>query len=246
MRKFKTFSWENAYYRICSSELKKIKDTIIEQRQLLTEYIKLFPFFKTSLEPVVLKGEPPRIAKRMANAALKTGTGPMAAVAGAIAQTAGEAAINAGAKEVIVENGGDIYIKSDSKVFVGLYPGKDKVSLRLSFCISPAQMPIAVCSSSSRMGHSLSFGDCDLATVVSKDASLADATATRVCNSVKEISDIQETLEIAMDINGIIGVLIIKDDRVGVAGKLPEIVKNIDPDIRNKITYHPDAFSFVF
>lgn len=246
MREFLTFSWEKAYYRICSSESEKIKHTIIKQRQLLAEYINYFPFFNASLKPVVLKGEAPLIARRMADAAFRAGTGPMAAVAGAIAQTAGEAAIDAGAKEAIIENGGDIYIKSDKKVYVGIYPGINSLPLSMSFCITPDQMPLAVCSSSSKMGHSLSFGDCDLATVVSKDAFLADAAATQVCNCVKQISDIQNTLEMAMKINGITGVLIIKDDKVGLAGNLPDIVKNVDPDLKNKIAFYPGTFSFVF
>ncbi len=80
--------------------------------------------------------------------------------------------------EAIVENGGDIWIASPSAVTVGLYAGEHPLSGRLALRIPPERLPVSVCSSSGRFGHSLSFGDCDLATVVARDGALADAAAT--------------------------------------------------------------------
>jgi ApbE superfamily uncharacterized protein (UPF0280 family) len=100
-------------------------------------------------------------------------------------------------------------------------------------------MPIAVCSSSSRMGHSLSFGDCDLATVLAEDGALADAAVTLACNSVRCRDDIAGTLERVLAIAGIRALLIVKDDKIGIAGDLPELVRHKDRSALAKTTRHP-------
>jgi ApbE superfamily uncharacterized protein (UPF0280 family) len=163
----------------------------------------------------------------MQEVARLTGVGPMAAVAGAIAQLAAEAAFRAGAREAIIDNGGDLYIASDAEVTVALYAGENKVGGRLAFAIPPDRLPLSVCSSSSRMGHSMSFGDCDLATVVSRDAALADAAATLAANLVKRPEDIAPTLDRVGEIPGVIGVVLVKADQVGLIGDLPKLVRNV-------------------
>ena len=130
----------------------------------------------------------------MAAASQSTGVGPMAAVAGAMAQAAVSAALRAGDRDVLVENGGDIYLAAENEIVVGLLAGENAVSRKLALRIEPAMMPLAICSSSSHMGHSLSLGHCELACVLSQDAALADAAATWACNSVKTSRDIQPTL----------------------------------------------------
>ena len=170
----------------------------------------------------------------MAEAARACGVGPMAAVAGAVAQAAAEAALAAGAGEAIVENGGDTWIASPREVTVGLYAGEHPISGRLALRIPPDRLPVSVCSSSGRFGHSLSFGRCDLATVVAGSGALADAAATLAANCVRTVDDVEPTLERVMAIPGIEGVLIVKDDRVGVAGNLPRLVQCADPDFALK------------
>jgi ApbE superfamily uncharacterized protein (UPF0280 family) len=177
----------------------------------------------------------------MQAAAALTGVGPMAAVAGCVAQMAAEAAVRAGATEAVVENGGDIYLFSPQPVVVGLYAGRSPLADRLAFLVQPEQLPLSICSSSSLMGHSVSLGQCDLATVVAKDGALADAAATLAGNAVKTPADIDPALDLVSRIPGVLGVLLVKDDRVGLVGDLPQLVRQQDPGFPRKVTHHPDS-----
>ncbi len=229
------FSWKGANYRICSSRIEIITKELVHQRALLEAYIQRHPEFARSLEPIVLRTDAPDIAKKMAAAAQSAGVGPMAAVAGAMAQAAGTAAVRAGDREVLVDNGGDIYISAESEIVVGLFAGENAVSRSLGLRIEPAMMSLAICSSSSQMGHSLSLGHCDLACVISQDAALADAAATRACNSVKTPRDIQPTLEMIVSIPDVSGVIIVEEGRIGLAGNLPALVGHTDESLMRKV-----------
>jgi len=235
-RSFISYSWKKAHYRICSALSREICDEIRRQRGNLESYIRRQPSFATSFTPLPRDDEAPDIAKRMFSAALKTGVGPMAAVAGAIAQAAAESAIRAGASEAIVENGGDIYMHSPHGIVVGLYAGKNPIGGNLALVIPASSLPLAVCSSSGIMGHSISLGKCDLATVFSKDASLADAAATLAGNLVSEEKDIESALKRILGIRGVLGALLVKNDRIGIAGDVPPLVKNSAPDLEAKIS----------
>ncbi len=108
---------------------------------------------------------------------------------------------------------------------VGLHPGTVELAGRLAFSLEPDDTPISICSSSGKMGHSTSLGVCDLATVVAKDAALADAAATEAANMVKTVEQVDTALQRIAAIEGVDGVLIVKSDRVGLAGRLPKLVK---------------------
>ena len=137
----------------------------------------------------------------MAWAARLAGVGPMAAVAGAMAQLAGQAGLAAGAPEAIIDNGGDIFIHAVEPVIIGLDAG------------------------TAIAGDSISLGLCDLATIVAKDAALADAAATAAGNLVKTVDDVDAALEQISKIEGVDGIMLIKDDHVGMAGRLPKLVR---------------------
>lgn len=224
-RIYQTFTHREAFLRICCDRFEVVTNEIIRQRQLLEDYITRHPEFKTSLEPIDLLPDAPIIAQQMARAARLAGTGPMAAVAGAVAQCAAQAGIAAGAEEAVVDNGGDIYLKTTQPIIIALYPGASDLSGKLAFSIRPEDTPLAVCSSSGKMGHSMSLGQCDLATVVAKDAALADAAATQAANYVTTPEDIEPALNKIAAIEGIDGVLIIKDGQTGLIGKLPPLAK---------------------
>ncbi|MCK5564588.1 MAG: UPF0280 family protein [Planctomycetes bacterium] len=224
-RVYKTFVHKETVFRICCDKFEAVTSEIKRQRKILEEYIAGHPKFQTSLKPVELKPDAPEAAERMVAAAKLAGTGPMAAVAGVMAQLAAQAAIKNGCTEVIVENGGDIYLQTTQPVVIGLYPGESEVAGRLAFSLQGEDTPISICSSSGKMGHSMSLGMCDLATVVAKDAALADATATQAANLVKTIDDVEPTLNQIAGIEGVDGVIIVKDGQVGLAGKLPPLVK---------------------
>jgi ApbE superfamily uncharacterized protein (UPF0280 family) len=236
MRNYQRYSHRGANFRIASTHPQVIREEIRRQRRALEAYIRRHPDFAASLEPLELLSGAPEVARRMQTAAAAIGVGPMAAVAGTMAQLAVEAARAAGAGEAIVENGGDLFLDSPGFVVVALYAGDNPLSGKLALRIDPERMPLAVCSSSSFMGHSLSFGKCDLATVVSPDAALADAAATLACNLVRSSRDVSPVLQRICDLPGISGILIVKGDRVGMAGDLPELIRHKDPGFSNKIT----------
>ena len=224
-RTYRTFTHHEAVLRICCDKFDVVAAEIVRQRRILEEYIARHPRFKSALAPIDLQADAPEVVRRMAWAAQRAGVGPMAAVAGAMAQLAAEAALAAGAEEAIVDNGGDIYLKAVEPVLVALGTGTARLADRLAFSVEPGDTPISICSSSGKMGHSMSFGLCDLATIIAKDAALADAAATQAGNLVKTVDDVDTALERIIAIEGVDGVLLVKDDRVGLAGHLPRLVK---------------------
>ncbi|MBN2133121.1 MAG: UPF0280 family protein [Sedimentisphaerales bacterium] len=223
-RSYQTHTHREAVFRICCEKFDAAVAEIVRQRQVLDKYIRSHADFLTSFAPVELHPGAPDVAQHMARAAQRVGVGPMAAVAGTMAQLAVEAALRAGAEEAIVDNGGDIYLRVTASVTIGLHTGTAGLGDRLAFALAPDETPVAICSSSGTMGHSTSLGRCDLATVVASDAALADAAATLAANLVKSIDDVDAALERIAAIEGVQGVLIVKDDRVGLAGKLPSLV----------------------
>jgi len=225
-RTYRTFTYKEAVLRICCDRFDAVTAEIARQRHILEDYIRRHPEFQTSLVPLGLHEDAPEIAQHMAWAADLVGVGPMAAVAGAMAQWSAKAALAAGAREAIVDNGGDIYLQAVSPVIVSLGTGKTPLADRLAFRVPPEQTPLAICSSSGKMGPSMSLGRCDLATIVAQDAALADAAATQAANLVRTIADVDATLERIMAIQGIAGALIVQDDRIGLAGRLPALVKS--------------------
>ena len=224
-RIYRTFTHKEAVFRICCTQFDAVTAQIVRQRRILEDYIGRHPAFGHSFEPVELAADAPEVARRMDRAARLVDVGPMAAVAGIMAQFAAQAGIEAGAPEAIVENGGDIYLQAAEPVIIGLHPGTAELAGQLAFSLEALETPIAICSSSGKMGHSMSLGQCDLATVVAKDAALADAAATAAANLVQTIEDVNSALETIAAIEGVDGVLIVKDDHIGLAGRLPKLVK---------------------
>ncbi|MDP6546848.1 MAG: UPF0280 family protein [Phycisphaerae bacterium] len=235
---YRRFAHKGANFRILCERFDAITDEIVRLRGELEEYIARHGEFASSLMPVELLDDAPEIARRMAEAAKRVGVGPMAAVAGTVAQMS---ALAAGDAEAIVENGGDVFLAAKHAVTVGLYAGQGPLSDSLALSVPPQAMPLAACSSSGVMGHSLSLGKCDLACVVSRNASLADAAATHAANLVKTPDDIEAALEQIVGINGVDGVLLVQGDRIGVAGDLPPLVRNRDAELGQKVTRDPDS-----
>jgi len=225
-RYYHSVTCKDAVVRVCCSEFGAVAAELARQRKILEDYIQIHPAFVRAMEPVKLLPEAPPVAVRMASAAELVGVGPMAAVAGAMAQLAAEAGILAGAPEAIVENGGDIFLSAIAPVTVEINTGATPLANRLAFHVQPGDTPLSICSSSGIMGPSHSEGRCDLAAVVSKNAALADAAATLAANLVRNVGDIDGALRRIAGIPGVAGVLIVKDDRIGIAGTLPEMIRN--------------------
>jgi ApbE superfamily uncharacterized protein (UPF0280 family) len=204
------------------------KDSIKRHRRRLEAYIKTNPTFLHTLEPVPAPSKP-LVAKLMAEAAEKANVGPMAAVAGVLADLAVKDMLRAGCEVAVVENGGEISAISNTPIDVAVAAGDEPLSKRFGFRLT--EFPIGVATSSGRFSHALSFGDAEAATVFCKDAGLADAAATAVCNVVKGEdcqAAIQAGINKALSIQGVEGVLIIYKGSTGTAGKIPKIIK-VDP-----------------
>lgn len=188
-------------------------------RQQIQDYIKIHPEFLTSLVPITPKPRAAFIVQKMCEAAKKADVGPMAAVAGAIAELTGYELLKY-SKEVVIENGGDIFIKTDSVRKIGIYAGNSPLSQKLALKIQPEQTPAGVCTSSGTVGHSLSFGKADAVVIAARDAFLADAVATSTANKVKTPRDIEFALNYASTIDGVFGAVIIIEDKIGAWGEI--------------------------
>lgn len=207
--------------------IKKAVQEVKRHRKLLEGYIAQDPFFLLTLSPYFPKNGP-KIANRMANTASVFQVGPMAAVAGAIADVAAEAMKSANAHTAIAANGGDISIKSKTETTVGIYAGDIPLSGKIGFRLRAQDLPAGVCTSSGKIGPSISFGDAHAVTVVARDAIVADAAATAIGNRVKEKDpekSIQSALEYAEPIKEVMGCLILAGNFVGRTGRLPEIIE---------------------
>ncbi len=205
--------------------LQTAEQSIKVHRQLLEKYTESNPRFLYSLEPVNAPGKP-LVANLMAKAARKASVGPMAAVAGVLADLAVRDMLEAGCNVAVVENGGEISASSTEAIDVAVAAGDEPLSKRFGFRLT--NFPIGIATSSGRFSHALSFGDAEAATVFCKEAGLADAAATAVGNVVKGENHgkaIRDGLDRAMAIKGVKGVLIIYGGQVGTAGHIPRIIK---------------------
>jgi len=200
----------------------------LQARREIERLVITRPEFRWSLEPLRLKGEYPRVIELMLRAAEIADVGPFAAVAGSISQIAAEAAHEAGAKNVLVENGGDIAIIGDRKFRVGIYAGEARTSGKIGFLVRKENLPIGICTSSGTVGHSLSLGQADAVVAVASEASLADAAATSIANAVRGAdieSSIKQGLNRGHDIPEIRGCLIAREGHIGTSGNLPELIR---------------------
>lgn len=199
---------------------KQLRDHIIRQRSLIQEYIGLQPAFAASHRPLPLLPGAPPIVRQMAQAAQTAGVGPMAAVAGALAAVAGEA-LRPYSGELVVENGGDIYIAGQSPRVIGVYAGEHSpFSGRLGVKLLPADMPCGICTSSGTLGSSFSYGRADAALVIAPSTALADAMATAAANLVQDAADVENACRFALSKPGVRAALILCGEAMAVAGQI--------------------------
>lgn len=205
--------------------IKIAKSSIKRNLKLLEAYIKQNPRFLFSLKPVSAN-DGPKVAQLMAEASEKAEVGPMAAVAGVLADLAVQEMINAGCKVAVVENGGEIYAVSDQPIDIGFVAGNESLSKEMGFRLE--QFPLGVATSSGKFSHAFSFGDADAVTIFAVSAGVADAVATAVANQIAG-NDIKEVIKrgitTALSIEGVKGVFILYNEIVGKAGQVPKILK---------------------
>ena len=206
-----------------------VEELVQGAREQIENYIKLHPAFGTSHYPILVDQDAPILIQRMARAGHRVGVGPMASVAGAIAEYVVERIVAAGAPHIIFDNGGDIAMYLEHPIVAGIYTGTRGPN-GLGFKITETKTMLGLCTSSATVGHSLSYGDTDASIVYSEDVTLADAAATALGNAVshKDSHLIESSLTNIM-IDGIKGAMVTIEDTVGACGHLPKIVRaNVD------------------
>lgn len=196
---------------------------IRKYRNHLERYIKQYPVFKSSMKPINVASEADDIIQKMAQAGKLAGVGPFAAVAGAMAESVGKY-LEEFSPEVIVENGGDIYLNCLVDRVVAIYAGNSPFSGKLGLKISKNMFPLGICTSSGTVGHSKSFGKADAVIILSQDTSLADAMATSAANLIQTEQDLEKAIEFASSVNDILGVIAIKNNNIAAWGDV-EFVK---------------------
>jgi ApbE superfamily uncharacterized protein (UPF0280 family) len=224
----------------------KAKECLLNNRRILEKFIRKNNNFATSFSPIKLKTEF-EIINLMSDASVICDVGPMAAVAGALADLMLNIMKREGkndfipARIALVENGGEIAVDSEKTMKIALYAGLNELNLNIGFMIEKTNCPIGIGTSSATIGHAVSLGQADAVTIFAKTATLADCAATRIANLVKG-SDIEKSiknaLDAAEDIEGIYGAFISRDNKIGQVGTLPKVFK-IEGDkkqiIKNKL-----------
>lgn len=193
--------------------------SIHKYRSHLESYIKIHPDFLTSLTPVDSDHLAPDIVRDMLRVSGLAGVGPMASVAGAVAEHVGHDLLLHN-PNVIVENGGDIFLNTLRDINIGIFAGDSPLSERIALRVRPSEMPLGICTSSATVGPSLSLGRADAVCVKSGSAALADAAATAIGNVTKSKSDIRKAITLGAGIKGVLGILIIVGAEMGVWGEM--------------------------
>jgi hypothetical protein len=195
----------------------KARHSVLRYRYQIETYLQQHPEFFHSLAPLNGDEFAPPLVKEMLRAAKTAGVGPMAAVAGAMAEFVGRDLLSE-SPEVIVENGGDIFIRAAREVKIAIFAGSSPLSLRVGLIISEAAEGMGVCTSSGTVGPSLSFGKADAACILAPSAALADAAATAVGNVVQSPGDLEAGLKKAREIEGVTGAVLVLGDKLGAWG----------------------------
>ena len=199
--------------------------SIEHHRRLLENYIKEHPRFLHSYDPLTVE-DAPEVARLMAEASKKANVGPMAAVAGVLADLAVQDMINVGCNVAVVENGGEVFAISNQPIDIAFAAGDELLSREMGFRLK--EFPLGVATSSGRFSHAFSFGDAEAVTIFAVDAGIADAAATSVANLITgdDVHNvIRHGIERALRIDDVKGVFILYRGVVGKAGQIPELIK---------------------
>lgn len=200
------------------------RDAVLRYRIQVENHISRDPDFLHSLVPLAEAPLAPKIVREMIAAGRAASVGPMAAVAGAVAEFVGRDLLGRGCDEVMVENGGDIFLHRKTSCVAAVFAGESPLSQRIGITIPAHLMPLGICTSSGTVGHSLSLGRADAVTVLAASTPLADAAATRLGNEVKSARDIEHALGVGRGIPGLLGILIVVGGQLGVWGEF-ELVR---------------------
>lgn len=215
------------------------EEAILRARQEVEAYIAEDPYFKATFEPYPPRAGMPPVVREMCEASEKAGVGPMAAVAGAISQQAVRAMVGAGSRHCLVDNGGDIAMRTNRTVTVGLYAGEITPNY-LALEIPATKGVLGICTSSGTVGPSISLGRADLATVISEDVALADACATKLGNLITEddVTLMDKAIREVLSIEGVKGALVMINGKLGLGGEVPRLVRcDVPKDLITRVRF---------
>ena len=193
--------------------------SLIQHRYSLENYIRNHPEFRTSLLPLPGDHLAQPIVRSMISKSKICGVGPMASVAGAISEFVGYDLLDA-TENLIIENGGDIFLHSKNKLNVAIYAGESTLSYKVNLIVKSEDTPLGICTSSATVGPSFSFGKADAVCVISTSATLADAAASAIGNRVKSKKNIKFALDYGIKIPGVKGIVIICGNDMGAIGEV--------------------------
>jgi uncharacterized protein len=195
-------------------------ESIRRHRSSIKAYAAGHKGFYESMTPLPYDGGACAIVRAMLEAGQLAGVGPMAAVAGAMAEAVGrDLRAEFGPREIFVENGGDDWILFEREIAVAVFAGQSPLSLRVGVRVPPELSPIGICTSAGTVGPSFSAGLADAAMVACKGAALADACASAYGNRVRAKEDLERAA--SLEIEGVLAVLLVKDDAMALRGALP-------------------------
>ena len=205
------------------SLLRTAQEAIFEARAIIESKVEDDPFFGITYDPIPPDSSDHPLIQRMCQASVIAGVGPMAGVAGAVAEFAVGRLVDAGAEEAVVENGGDIAIYSPKGRPVGIF-ADHPVFRDLAFDVT-ADNVLGICSSSRKIGPSVSLGESNISTVVSDNVVLADCCATALGNMVTGEENLAESCERIGSLEGVRGCMSCCGGKIAVYGDLPEMIK---------------------
>ncbi|MDD3296270.1 MAG: UPF0280 family protein [Candidatus Omnitrophica bacterium] len=207
---------------ICSKEeidQESAKKVLVNCYEVIENYAKSNPEFLTSLSPLRENKNAAVIIQKMLAASRIANIGPFASVAGAIAEETG-LRLSLFSQEIIIENGGDIFLKINEDKIIGVYAGRCFEPEVIKLKIKSRDCSFGLASSSAHIGHSLNFGRADLVTVLSSGATVADALATSLSNQIKQRKDIKEVFSCITTNPFVEGLLIIFEGEIFLWGNL--------------------------
>lgn len=215
-------------YRVCVKETdlwiqteavfkEKARESIFRHRGYLESHIAACPEFLTAMAPLPTVAPAPAVVREMAEAARAAGVGPMAAVAGALAEAVGRELLE-DSREAVVENGGDIFAKLNRPFTMAIDAGASPLSYKIGLELDASDTALGVCTSSGTVGHSISYGCADAVCVVSESCALSDAAATAIANRVSGPEAIDAACDFGRSIERVQAVAVIVGDRIGLWG----------------------------
>jgi ApbE superfamily uncharacterized protein (UPF0280 family) len=184
-------------------------EQVLVCRAHIEGYIRRYPAFATTLLPWRDKTFAP----------------PIVAVAGAVAENVGRHLLGQ-CRQVVVENGGDIFFKTDDILVTGLFAGNSPLSMKVGIKLPPSDNGMGICTSSGTVGHSLSAGSADAVCVISPSCALADAAATAIGNRIHSSRDITTAIDFGKSIAGIHGIAVVAGRELGAWGSVEWVPLN--------------------